>query len=136
MKKNYILDAWLVIALSLGFGAALAGVQSGLSARIAENKLNDSLSQVPALVPGSTRGVREVSDERTVYQALDEAGQRAGWVVPGTGQGFADRIEVWNPGTLLSPLKQILRGRHESDRVVGKHGPARSGPKQAEAGSA
>lgn len=94
MKKNYILDAWLVIALSLGFGAALAGVQSGLSARIAENKLNDSLSQVPALVPGSTRGVREVSDGRTVYQALDEAGQRAGWVVPGTGQGFADRIEV------------------------------------------
>ena len=33
-------------------------------------------------------------------------------------------------------MKQIMRGRHESDRVVGKHGPARSGPKQAEAGPA
>ncbi len=94
MNKNYILDAWLVIALSLGFGAALAGVQNGLSARIAENKLNDSLSQIPALVPGSTRGEREVTDGQTVYRAFDAEGRRVGSVVPGTGQGFADRIEV------------------------------------------
>ena len=33
-------------------------------------------------------------------------------------------------------MKQIMRGRHESDRVEGKHGPARGDPKQAEAGSA
>ena len=33
-------------------------------------------------------------------------------------------------------MKQIMRGRHESDRVVEKHGLARGDPKQAEAGSA
>ena len=36
-KTNYILDAWLVLALSLGFGAALAGVQAGLMPIIKKN---------------------------------------------------------------------------------------------------
>jgi electron transport complex protein RnfG len=94
MKKNYIVDAWLVIVLSLGFGSALAAVQIGLKPKIDANKLDDTLRQVPTLVAGATRGERVATGDRVVYRALNAEGQTAGWVLPAAGQGFADRIEL------------------------------------------
>jgi Na+-translocating ferredoxin:NAD+ oxidoreductase subunit G len=93
-RKNYIVDAWLVIVLAMCFGAALAGVQSGLAPRIEANRRNDTLAQIPGLVPGAERGERTEEGGRAVYRALDASGALAGWVVPGSGQGFADRIDL------------------------------------------
>ncbi len=94
MKNSYIGQAWLVILLSLCFGGALAGVQSALSGRIAANKLDETLRQVPQLVPGAARGQAEDLGGQPVYRALDAAGATVGWVAPATGQGFADVIGV------------------------------------------
>jgi len=90
---SYLSQAWLVLVLALAFGASLAGVQMALSGRIAQNKLDETLSQVPNLVPGADSGRASVVDGRDVYRAL--AGDTlVGWVIPASGQGFADRIEL------------------------------------------
>ncbi|MFH1568374.1 MAG: FMN-binding protein [Gemmatimonadota bacterium] len=92
-KRNYIGQAWLVILLSLGFGGALAGVQVKLEGRIAANKLAETLGQVPQLVPGAEQGEQRQVAGQIVYRAL-AGGQPVGWVIPASGQGFADRIEL------------------------------------------
>jgi electron transport complex protein RnfG len=96
MKKsgNFLVQAWLVIALSLSFGAALAGVQSALKPRIDQNKLNDTIGQIPVLVPGAASGSAETFGEQVAYRATDADGKHVGWVIAAGGQGFADRIEL------------------------------------------
>lgn len=95
MRDNYLVQAWLVIVLGLCFGGALAGVQATLSGRIAQNKLDETRDQIPALVPGATKaasGAAEVGGARA-FRASGPGGQ-VGWVIPCGGQGFADRIEL------------------------------------------
>ena len=95
MRHSYIVQAWLVILLGLCFGGALAAVQGALSERIAQNKLDETLDQIPSLVPGATKAASrqvEISGQRA-FRAASAAGQ-LGWVIPCTGQGFADRIEL------------------------------------------
>lgn len=93
-KQHYIAEAWLVIVLSLVFGAGLAAVQATLQPLIEKNKQNDTLGQIPHLVAGATDGKSMDVGGRRVYQALDESGQPVGWIVPASGQGFADRLEL------------------------------------------
>jgi len=101
-QHGYLRQAWLVILLALFYGAALAGVQVTLGPRIAENKLNETYEQVPKIVPGAeqTRTVPRTvigeldGREYSVYQAFSTGGDHVGWVVPASGQGFADRIDV------------------------------------------
>lgn len=93
MKREYFTQAWLVILLSLCFGAALAGIQMALAERIETNKLNETLSQIPLLVPGSQEGESEMVEGRVVYRAIS-GGNQVGWVIPASGQGFAAAIEV------------------------------------------
>jgi electron transport complex protein RnfG len=93
-KKNYLTEAWLVLLLALLFGAALAGVQAALSPKIEQNKLQETLGQISALVPGAETGVPETLDGTRVYRALTAGKQTAGWVLPARGQGFADTIEL------------------------------------------
>jgi electron transport complex protein RnfG len=96
MKNSYLGQAWLVLAISLVFGALLAGVQVGLAAKIAANKLNETLDQIPNLVPG---GVADKSEEvqmgdRAAFKVMDADGKHIGWVIKAAGNGFADRIEL------------------------------------------
>ena len=98
---NPITQAWLIIVLALLYGGALAGVEVGLSDRIAENKRNETYDQIPRLVPGALKEqvrphqVQGDDGKKTViYEARGAAGNRLGWVLPGSGQGFADRIEL------------------------------------------
>ncbi len=96
MKLKYLFDAWLVIFLALGFGAALAGVHIGLSPKIEQNKLDKTLREIPQVVPGA---VKEKSqpveiESITVYKAFDETDKHIGWVVPAAGDGYADKIEL------------------------------------------
>lgn len=94
MKNSYIGQAWLVIVLSLCFGAALAAVQATLNPKIEQNKLNDTIGQIPSLVPGATGGAAETVGDQPVYRATDAQGNHVGWVLPARGQGFADVIEL------------------------------------------
>jgi len=94
MKNGYLLQAWLVLTLAVVFAAALAGVHAGLAGRIAENKLNETLGAIPKLVRGATSGRKHTVGKIEVYAALDSQGRQVGWVVPASGQGFADRIEL------------------------------------------
>jgi len=92
-QSGYFAQAWLVIALALGFSAALAGVDVALRDRIADNKRKATFGKIPELVPGATGGVAMEVDGYTVYRAMVGARQ-AGWVVRAAGQGYADRIEL------------------------------------------
>ncbi|MBN2196645.1 MAG: FMN-binding protein [Polyangiaceae bacterium] len=93
---NVLGQAWLVLVLATVFGAGLAGVEYALGPIIAQNRLNETLAQVPSLVPGATQGTADdaVIEGRRVFRALDADGKLVGWVVPGKGQGFADKIEL------------------------------------------
>jgi len=93
---NVLAQAWLVLVLATVFGSGLAGVEYALGPRIAQNRLDETLAQVPKLVPGAARGETDdtVIPGRRVFRALDASGGLVGWVVPGKGQGFADKIEL------------------------------------------
>ena len=94
MKNNYIGQGWLILLLAGLFGAALSGVQVGLSGRIEANKKADTMSQIPLLVPGAIKGEAMQHGDLLVYRATDESGTLAGWVIAASGQGFADKIEA------------------------------------------
>lgn len=100
-NRNYIGQAWLVIVLALFYGSALATVHTALSAKIAENKKNETYGVIPDLVPGADKTktleimvTGEDGRESRVYRVLAADGSHAGWVLPAFGQGFADRIEI------------------------------------------
>lgn len=111
LKNNYIVQAWLVVFLSLCFGSALAGVQLILSPKIEANKINETLQKVPELILGKA-GVKRLAKEGhtleinpriihikknnrimsyKVFQAIEE-GKVSGWVIKSSGQGYADKI--------------------------------------------
>lgn len=98
---NALAQGWLVLLLAVLYGGGLAGVQYGLAGTIANNQRQETLRQIPELIPAAddrhtrTRLLR-LADGSTapIYQAFDAQGQHCGWVVPAAGQGFADRIDI------------------------------------------
>jgi electron transport complex protein RnfG len=100
-RESYVGQAWLVITLAALYGGALAGVETTLAPRIAQNKKNETYDVIPDLVPGAdkARTAEILVDSRSgrktlVYQAMAADGTHLGWVVPAGGQGFNDRIEL------------------------------------------
>lgn len=93
MFKRYLSNSWLVLALSFFFGSALAGIYLAVADKIDENKLNETLSQIPALVPGATGGEAANLPGCTAFKATKD-GKIVGWVLPASGGGFADVIEL------------------------------------------
>ena len=109
MKDNYIVQAWLILALAVCFGAALSGIEYALADRIEQNKIDETRSQIPKLVhspwwqadPARVYAADKNKTEEWVtpqghlaYKAVDAKGEHRGWVIKATGQGFADKIEV------------------------------------------
>jgi len=112
-QNNVLVQAWLVLVLAISFGAALAYIQTRLSGVIAANKMNETLTQVPALVWGDDV-VRKTADTQHPMEIVPgtvsvKKGQRTntysifrvsrgklltGWVVKSRGQGYADTIEA------------------------------------------
>jgi electron transport complex protein RnfG len=100
-RESYIGQAWLVIALAALYGGALAGVETSLAPRIAQNRKSETYNVIPELVPGADKAntaevlVEPSSGRETrVYRAIASDGTHCGWVVPAEGQGFNDRIEL------------------------------------------
>ena len=111
MKDNYIVQAWLILALAVCFAAALSGIEIALADRIEENKRNETYGQIGNLVrsPWWEEDPAKVwqADGKTeqwvtpeghlAYKAFDKKGKdkdRRGWVIKASGQGFADKIEI------------------------------------------
>jgi electron transport complex protein RnfG len=91
---KYLVDAWLVIFLGILFGGALAFIHTTLDARIKKNQLDETLSQIPSLVPGACKGEKVEVPGLAVFKGLKADGATAGWVLQARGQGFADVIQV------------------------------------------
>jgi Na+-translocating ferredoxin:NAD+ oxidoreductase subunit G len=113
LKQNYLVQAWLVILLSICFGSALAAVQLTFGPAIEANKLNEALEKVPELVLSTDNlaKVRESPQELKVTSQQIEvkkpakmayysvyqtslSGKPEGWVIKTKGQGYADKIEL------------------------------------------
>jgi len=100
-QGGYLRQAWLVILLGLIYGGALAGVQTSLGPRIEANRRAETYRVIPQIVPGAdsahtaalTVTGRDGRPTR-VYKAHGTGGQLAGWVLPASGLGFADRIDL------------------------------------------
>jgi len=87
--------------LALCYGGALAGVETTLGPKIAENRRNETYDVIPRLVTGAEKDrtieltvSAKDGQPRRVYRACNAEGTQVGWVVPAVGQGFADRIQV------------------------------------------
>ena len=50
LRDNYIVQAWLVLLLTIFFGSSLAAVQLVLGPKIQANKINETLQRVPELI--------------------------------------------------------------------------------------
>ena len=74
--------------MSLSFGAALAGVQAALKPRIEMNKLNDTIGQIPSLVPGATDGKAQKVGEINVFAPWTPTGTRSAGSSPLAGRGL------------------------------------------------
>lgn len=95
IKDSYLGQAWLVLALALCFGGALAGVQLGLSARIEENKRTETLGRVADVVPSAVKaGDRADIAGYACWPVFGQDGGHVGWMVKAAGMGYADRIEL------------------------------------------
>ena len=100
-QTGYLRQAWLVILLGLLYGGALAGVQTSLGPRIEQNRRAETFRVIPQIVPGADSAQTE---ELTVtgadgqparaFKACDARGTLVGWVLPASGLGFADRIDL------------------------------------------
>jgi electron transport complex protein RnfG len=98
MRKEYLTQAWLILALALCMGAGLAAVEMTLKPKIEENKRNEMLSQVPELIPGAVKGeldepLREVYG-KPVARALDAEGNTVGWAIQASGPGYGGTVTV------------------------------------------
>jgi electron transport complex protein RnfG len=93
-QGHALAEAWLVLLLSVVFAIALAGVELGLGG--GQGDLELALNEVPSLVPGAESGEpdEKAVEGRLVIRALDGGGKLVGWVVSGSGQGYADKIDV------------------------------------------
>jgi electron transport complex protein RnfG len=97
---QFISQAWLIILLGLIFGTALAAVEIMLKPRILENKRQKMLNEIPKLF--STISHPEVEEKEVSLPNGKTAkllkitvdGKTSGWVIPGSGLGFADRIDL------------------------------------------
>ncbi|HPA13965.1 MAG TPA: FMN-binding protein [Desulfobacterales bacterium] len=113
LKNRYIVQAWLVLILTLCFGGTLAGVQLTLGPIIETNKLNETIQRVPELILGADQARKmekqgrslsveplslgvEKHGRKVFYNVYDAKsnGERIGWVVKASGQGYADKIEL------------------------------------------
>jgi electron transport complex protein RnfG len=95
------MQAWLVLLLAVLYGGGLAAVQVGLGPKIVENKRQETLRAIPVLFPNlpAPRAIeREVELKEgsigVVLEIRSSSDELAGWLIPASGQGFADKIEL------------------------------------------
>lgn len=121
LRQSYLGQAWLVLVLALVFGGTLAGVHVGLQGRIEANQRAETLSRIPELILGTqvdreqevvliedslqvgmsdgTTATMQVAERQIAgHQSFEVTAKddtvRLGWVVRGSGQGYAALIDI------------------------------------------
>ena len=119
-RPHYLIQAWLVIFLSVFYGAILVYVQIHLGPQIEKNNTAATFAQIPALVEGADASKTESvtitgtdGKPATVYRVKNENGEAIGWVFPGSGQGFGDTIQLIIG---LDPKIETLTGLYVLDQ--------------------
>ncbi len=94
-RGSYLMQGWLVIVLAAMCGGSLAAIELWLKPKIENNKQQETLARIPALVPGavSEDGVAFPTANGVVYRAQNGS-EVLGWVLLGKGNGFADNLEI------------------------------------------
>ena len=97
---NYLVQAWLILLMAALYSAVLILVQLNWGPIIDKNKREATYSQIPYLVPNTdVANVVEKTLEKdnkkiTAYQCFDSQKRLTGWVLPASGQGFADAVDL------------------------------------------
>jgi electron transport complex protein RnfG len=91
---RYLSQGWLVLALALCFGGALAGVEARLKGRIERNKAEFIRRAVLGIVPQAASAEQVGLGGMDAYMVFGPDGRHVGWAVPGAGEGYAGRIEL------------------------------------------
>ena len=93
---KFIEESWLVLVLGGLFAILLAGAQTSLSGKIAENNVRALNQAISEIVPGTTKTdkLKIEGYERDVYKCQDAGGKNIGWAVDAQGIGFADKIHL------------------------------------------
>ncbi|MDY7009869.1 MAG: FMN-binding protein [Planctomycetota bacterium] len=96
MKKNYLIQAWLVLLLAVVFGVALAFVENVTRPRIEQNVKDLIARRLVDMFGEGTRTDKPVPVEGEIagrskkihcYPAIRQ-GRRVGWGILATGQGY------------------------------------------------
>ena len=90
--RKFIGESWLVLVMGVLFATLLAGAQTSLADRIAENRARALREAIAEVVP-------EVSESETltiggtrVYRCRSAGGALSGWAIDTSGPGFVDKI--------------------------------------------
>ncbi len=100
LADNYLVQAWLILLMAILYSAALILVQLNWGPIIEQNKREATYSQIPNLVPNTDKDnvvekILEKDGKKVVaYQCFDSQKQPTGWVLPASGQGFADAVDL------------------------------------------
>lgn len=93
--KKFVDESWLVLVMGIVFAVLLAGTQTSLDDRIAENRKRALEDAIREVAPGTVQMPQAQFDEKTtVFKCLDGDGQQVGWTVRATGIGFIDKITL------------------------------------------
>lgn len=103
--KFFIKQSWLLIVAAFCFGLLIAVTNAALSPRIIQNekdKLNKLMSQLitdansfeVAVEQVTIQGSKGKQISTTIYKAIDDNGQTAGYAFIAIGAGFADKIKL------------------------------------------
>ena len=99
-KDNYLVQAWLILLMAALYSAVLILVQLNWGPIIEKNRREATYSQIPNLVPNTDiANVVEKTLEKdgkkvVAYQCFDAQKNPTGWVLPASGQGFADVVDL------------------------------------------
>jgi len=92
--KKFVEESWLVLVMGVIFACLLAGTQTSLSARIAENQQRVLLQAIGEVVPGVETTEEFKIESNQVFKCLDKNGELVGWAVDASGGGFVDKIRL------------------------------------------
>lgn len=102
---NYILDAWLIIALTSVCSGLLIFLSIGLQPRIDKNQLALTSEKLRSVIPGSS--VSEILTlEGTQVLKVEKDSKHVGWGIKARGKGWGD-IEIL---IVLDPKAETLLG--------------------------
>ena len=110
---NYIRQSWLILALGLVCGVALAGVNSWLDPIIKQNQADARAKAALEVVPGAgSAKPLEALAGMEAFQVFGPDGRPAGWAVTGEANGYGGTVKVMfglNPQvTQVTGLKILI----------------------------